>query len=296
MRIIDILNPTEMKEFENPPLFSYQQRKVFFEISVRLKNKLNEFVSPMNDVGLVTQMGYFKACGRFFKVNTFHENDLLYVCRILKIKREIISITSYASTSLARHREMILREFGIHRFAGLYRELTLEQANHLATEQFSPASIFKSLCDYLRSQGIEIPSYNTLAVIITQTLQSFEKILLEKIITGSISAQIIALDGLFDKLSDEVLGRNTYKISRYKTMAELMRLSAIRENMIKLKELKELYHLLISRINSLKLSDALIEYYANYVLSAHVFQVQQRNKSTFFFCVLSSTSIYISTM
>ena len=135
-----------------------------------------------------------------------------------------------------------------------------------------------------------------MAVIITQTLQSFEKTLLEKIITGSISAQIIALDGLFDKLSDEVLGRNTYKISRYKTMAELMRLSAIRENMIKLKELKELYHLLISRINSLKLSDELIEYYANYVLSAHVFQVQQRNKSTFFFCVLSSTSIYISTM
>ena len=258
MRTIDILNPAEMREFENPPIFSYQQRKVFFEIPVGLKKKLNEFVSPVNDVGLVAQMGYFKACGRFFRVNTFHENDLLYVCRILKIKREAIDLSSYASTSLARHREMILREFGIHRFAGLYRELTLEEANHLATKQFSPASIFRSLCDYLRSQGIEVPSYNTLAVIITQTLQSFEKILLERIITDSTSAQIAALDGLFDKLPDEVLGRNTYKISRYKTMVELMKLSAIRENMIKLKELKELYHLLIELINSLKLSDELI--------------------------------------
>ncbi|MBC7407402.1 MAG: Tn3 family transposase [Arcicella sp.] len=295
MRIIDILNPAEIKEFENPPIFSYQQRKVFFEIPVGLKSKLNEFVSPVNDVGLVTQMGYFRACGRFFRLNTFRENDLLYVCRILKIKRETIDLTSYASTSLARHREMILREFGIHHFAGLYREFTLEEANHLATKQFSPASIFRSLCDYLRSQGVEVPSYNTLAVIITQTLQSFEKILLERIITYSTSGQIAALDSLFDKLPDEVLGRNTYKISRYKTMVELMKLSAIRENMIKLKELKELYHLLIDLINSLKLSDELIEYYANYVISSHVFQVQQRNqKYLFLLCFIKHQYLYLN--
>lgn len=295
MRTIDILNPTEMREFENPPIFSYQQRKVFFEIPVGLKRKLNEFVSPVNDVGLVAQMGYFKACGRFFRVNTFHENDLLYVCRILKIKREAIDLSSYASSSIARHREMVLQEFAIHRFAGSYRKLTLEEANHLATKQFSPASIFRSLCDYLRSQGIEVPSYNTLAVIITQTLQSFEKILLEKIITDSTTAQITALDGLFDKLPDEVLGRNTYKISRYKTMVELMKLSAIRENMIKLKELKELYHLLIGLINSLKLSDELIEYYANYVLSAHVFQIQQRNqKHLFLLCFIKHQYHYLN--
>ena len=166
MRTIDILNPTEMREFENPPIFSYQQRKVFFEISVGLKKKLNEFVSPVNDVGLVTQMGYFKACGRFFRVNTFHENDLLYVCRILKIKREAIDLSSYASSSIARHREMVLQEFAIHRFAGSYRKLTLEEANHLATKQFSPASIFRSLCDYLRSQGIEATDARFLRTIL----------------------------------------------------------------------------------------------------------------------------------
>ena len=134
-----------------------------------------------------------------------------------------------------------------------------------------------------------------MAVIITQTLQSFEKILLEKIITDSTTAQITALDGLFDKLPDEVLGRNTYKISRYKTMVELMKLSAIRENMIKLKELKELYHLLIGLINSLKLSDELIEYYANYVLSAHVFQIQQRNqKHLFLLCFIKHQYHYLN--
>ena len=37
MRIIDILDPAKIKEFENPALFSYQQKKVFFEIPVGLK-------------------------------------------------------------------------------------------------------------------------------------------------------------------------------------------------------------------------------------------------------------------
>ena len=134
-----------------------------------------------------------------------------------------------------------------------------------------------------------------MAVIITQTLQSFEKILLERIITDSTSGQIAALDSLFDKLPDEVLGRNTYKISRYKTMVELMKLSAIRENMIKFKEPKELYHLLIGLINSLKLSDELIEYYANYVLSAHVFQVQQRTqKYLFLLCFIKHQYLYLN--
>ena len=165
----------------------------------------------------------------------------------------------------------------------------------MATKQFSPASIFRSLCDYIRSQGIEVPSYNTLAVIITQTLQSFEKILLERIITDSTSGQIAALDSLFDKLPDEVLGRNTYKISRYKTMVELMKLSAIRENMIKFKEPKELYHLLIGLINSLKLSDELIEYYANYVISSHVFQVQQRTqKYLFLLCFIKHQYLHLN--
>ena len=82
MRIIDILDQAEIKEFESPPLFSYQQRKVFFEIPTWLKSKLQGLTSPTNDVGIVLQLGYFKACGRFFRISSFQENDLIYICRV----------------------------------------------------------------------------------------------------------------------------------------------------------------------------------------------------------------------
>jgi len=276
MRIIDILDQEEMKEFESPPAFSSQQRKVFFDMPGWLKIKLRSLASNINDVSLLLQLGYFKSSGRFFRINTYQEQDIVYVCRILKINRIKIDLSSYSSSSIARHHDLILTELGFHKFSGLYKSLVLQEANHLCTRQFSPESIFRSLCDFIRSHDIEVPSYHTLGFLITQTIRNFEKILLQIINTLLTENQKTALDGLFDKLPDDMLGRNTYKISRYKTLKELMKLSAIRENMSKLKELKVLYHLLKDMISSLNISEELIEYYANYVLSAHVFQVKQR--------------------
>ncbi len=297
MRIIDILDQEEMKEFESPPIFSYQQRKVFFDVPGWLKIKLQGLASPVNDVGLVLQSGYFKSSGRFFRLGTFHEHDIAYVCRMLKVNREKMDLSSYSSSSLARHRDLILCELGFHKFTDLYKSLVLQEANHLSTKQFSPGSIFRSLCDFIRSHSIEVPSYNALAVIITHSLRNLEKILLQTIDTQLNEHQKTALDGLFDKLPDELLGRNTYKISRYKTLQELMKLSAIRENMGKLKDLKVLYHLLADLIANLNISEELIEYYANYVLSAHVFQVRQRTqKYLLLICFVKYQYLYLNDM
>lgn len=295
MRIIDILDQAEIKEFESPPLFSYQQRKVFFEIPTWLKSKLQGLTSPTNDVGIVLQLGYFKACGRFFRISSFQENDLIYICRVLKTKPEEVNLSFYSSSSIARHHEIILHQLGIHKFTGTHRELALQEVNHLVTKQFSPTSIFRSLCGFIRSNGIEVPSYNTLAVIVTHTLRTFENTLIQNINTLLSVAQKEALDSLFDKLPDEVLGRNTYKIAHYKTLQELMKLSIIRENMDKLKELKVLYHLLIDLIDKLKLSDELIEYYANYVLTADVFQVKQRiQRYLLLICFIKYQYLYLN--
>lgn len=297
MRIIDILDPVEMKEFESPPIFSYQQRKVFFNVPDWLKTKLQGGAYPINDVGLLLQLGYFKSSGRFFRLSTFHEHDIAYVCRILKADKGKINLSSYSSSSQGRHRDLILAQLGFHKFTGSYKSLAIQEANHLSTRQFSPASIFRSLCEFIRSHSTEVPSYNTLAVIITQALRNLEKILLQTISTQLSEKQKAELDGLFDKLPDDILGRNTYKISRYKTLHELMKLSAIRENMDKLRDLKALYHLLDGLIIQLNISEELIEYYANYVLSAHVFQVKQRaQKYLLLICFVKYQYLYLNDM
>lgn len=155
---------------------------------------------------------------------------------------------------------IILTELGFHAFSGWYKILSVQEAQYLVTKQISPSSIFRSLCDFIRTHSIENPTYHTLVTLITQTEKSF----LETIQTQLSLQQKTALDSLFNKLPDERMGRHTYKISWYKSLIELMKLSVIRSNMNTLKELKELHYLLITLINELHLSEELIEYYAQY--------------------------------
>lgn len=133
--------------------------------------------------------------------------------------------------------------------------------------------------------------------LLHKALRNLEKILLQTINTQLNQSQKTALDGLFDKLPDELLGRNTYRISRYKTLQELMKLSVIKENMGKLKDLKVLYHLLADMIVNRSISEELIEYYANYVFSAHVFQVKQRaQKYLLLICFVKYQYLYLNDM
>ena len=259
-------------------MFSFQQQKVFFDIPHWLKIKLRDLGSPANRVGFLLQLGYFRACGRLFKLGTFRQPDIRHTYRSLKFKLEQIDLTNYSYSSMNRHSYLILNELGFHSFSGWYKSLAVQEAKYLVTKQISPSSIFRPLCDFIRSHSIEIPAYHTLATLITHTIRTFEKSLLETIETQLSPQQKIALDSLFEKLPDETLGRHTYKILRYKSLIELMKLSAIRSNMNTLKELKELYYLLVSLINNLHLSEELIEYYAQYVLAADVFQIKQRNQ------------------
>jgi hypothetical protein len=175
MSNLDILNQEEIKEFENPPVFSFQQQKVFFDIPQWLKIKLRDLGSPANQVGFLLQLGYFRACGRFFKLGTFRQPDIRHTCRSLKFKLEQIDLTNYSYSSMNRHSYLILNELGFHSFSGWYKSLVVQEAKYLVTKQISPSSVFRSLCDFIRTHSIEIPAYHTLATLITQTIRTSEK-------------------------------------------------------------------------------------------------------------------------
>lgn len=295
MQIFNILDADEINEFENPPQFSYPQRKAFFEITIDLKAFTFSKSTPANDIGLVLQFGYFRATGRFFKVTNFNETDIVYVCRKLKLERSVFNLKNYSSSTLSRHRQLILAGLGIKRFKGKAQELVITESKHLVTKQYNPESVFKSLCDFIRSHSIEVPSYNTLAMIITKSLKEFELQLTQKINLALNSQQKIQLDELLELNTDENNTRNTYIITKYKSIEELMKLSSIRDNMNKLKELKLLYHSLNEVILALNLSEELVEYYANYVLSSRVLQLKQRNhRHLYLLCFIKFQYHYIN--
>ena len=80
MSIIKVLDPTQSREFDKPPKFSYPQRKIMFSLPHWAELELREMQTDLTRLGFILQLGYFKASGRFFKMNTFQKED--FTCRV----------------------------------------------------------------------------------------------------------------------------------------------------------------------------------------------------------------------
>ncbi len=81
---IKIITPKEVRIFDNPPKFNGEERKKFFLTPIWAKEALAGFKTPVNKIGFILQLGYFKAVNKFFSVKTFYEKDFEFVIRKLE--------------------------------------------------------------------------------------------------------------------------------------------------------------------------------------------------------------------
>lgn len=77
MARIQILTELEEKKFNEPPLFSLQDRKYYFHINENLLNKLYEKIQTKNLCYMILQYGYLRARNSFF--TNFYDEDIEYV-------------------------------------------------------------------------------------------------------------------------------------------------------------------------------------------------------------------------
>lgn len=105
---IKILNNNDVSSFENPPQFSGEERKRFFYLPKWAEGLVESFRSPTNQVGFVLQLGYFKACNKFFVTRKFHQNDIEFIANRLDIQLDELDLGSYTTGSFLRHQELIL--------------------------------------------------------------------------------------------------------------------------------------------------------------------------------------------
>lgn len=75
MPIIKILEESQKREFDKPPKLTYAQRKFIFSLPQWAEIEYKAILNTVNKVGFVLQLGYFKASGRFFKIETFYKED-----------------------------------------------------------------------------------------------------------------------------------------------------------------------------------------------------------------------------
>lgn len=68
MSRIKLLQSSEIKIFDSPPVFNHEHRLQFFLINEFIEMKLRKFRTPYSKLGFILQLGYFKWVGRFFEI------------------------------------------------------------------------------------------------------------------------------------------------------------------------------------------------------------------------------------
>lgn len=279
MTLKEILPPDLQDEFERPPAYSFLKQRHFFAIPPWLKPILRGLDSDINRVGFLLQWGYFRSSGRFFKTSRYAPGDVQFVGKLLKVEVSFEQLQTYDRATIGRHRQLIRTELGVKPFQDTAKEMAWGEVRHLVTRQVSPSAVFGSLCEFIRTHRIEVPTYYTLAVLITQAFIEFERDLLTLLKREVTPAQVGLIESLFEKLEAEDSHRQIYRLSTLRQASEVIKLADIRENMARLKELKTRYHALLPVLTRLKMSDDLVDHYAQYVLRAEIFQIKRHQNS-----------------
>lgn len=106
MSHIYILSPSEKRSFDLPPIFTKDERHLYFSLTPELKRTVSRFKTDDTRAGFMLQLAYFRANARLFPLDSFRKRDIEYVQRILKHNK--IDLSYYNSTIMSRHRKTIL--------------------------------------------------------------------------------------------------------------------------------------------------------------------------------------------
>lgn len=286
--IINVLDDAQRREFDKPPKFSYPQRKIMFSLTQWAETDISLMLSPINKIGLVMQMGYFKGSGRFFKLETFSKEDFGFVVRMLKfteVKFKALK-TGYHKVDAFRHRQLILENFGVSPFDSDQRAKLYGEAVRLLKRQAVPRAIFYSLATFIRSNRVEVPGYFTIAKLLTEAIRKRDATLMG-IIDQNISPQ---LEQTFEKMLsiNEDSTEKRYLLTQLQRSREVMRPNAIRANIKDYRSLKTYYQQVAPLLPLLDISDEMIRYYAQFVFRSQIFQVSRReNKYLMLLCFIA---------
>lgn len=272
MTRLSVLSPKEKNLFCSPPKLKKSDRPVYFALTKDICNVLRNIANPTNKVGFVLQLGYFKASASFFTFDQFRPSDIRYIKKHLNLTVDL-NLSSYTSTVNTRHRRRILKQLGWLSFGNDSVHQIIEHIQILSRQQTSPTQIFRSIVDFCWKHKIEVPSYNTLANLITDSLNEFEETLLHTLEAALTVQTKQDLNELFDNPTGEHGFRPPLTLLR--KLEQSLRPADIQRNITSSRTIAAYYHQFESIIDQLALTDQAAGYFARWVVKANTFQLRQ---------------------
>ena len=273
---MQILNAQERQAFDSPPVLNSVERKQFFELTPRVEKMVAKMRTPINAIGFVVRLGYFKATKRFFGLSML-DQDVQYVAAKLGYLPEVIDKEDYDKTTASRHRSMILDYQGYKEFDESSREELAREIRSMARSQLKPRFMFVQSLDILRRQKVELPNSWTLNELIADEIKLHKTSLSDVVDKWMEQDTRDFLDALLAVSDDSEGPLGKSKLALLKRISQSMKPAKIKATVDDFRVVRELYAKVESVLNRLDLTPEGIRYYAEYVVKFRVFQVVQRS-------------------
>lgn len=275
--------------FENTPRFLPKDRETLFELPTWTEAILAHLHSDVSRLGFILQLGYFRATHRFFPLSRFQRDDAQFIISRFGLALEPEEIGAYPSSTRWDHQQIICSQMGFNRFSKTHREQLLQEAKRLCSAHMRPDELFDYLICYLEERRVKIPSYRTLAELLTNALLFVEKKLLaqlEQILTPADEAwldKLLQPHPDYGPTDDRKVKR--YTLTFLKNISQSLRGGSIRERVEHYRYLQSVFTATKPLVAKLNLSDQSIRYYAQYVLRAQPAQLYRRQKQRYLFLI-----------
>jgi|GEM_PF-1129721 TnpA family transposase len=281
MSRIKLLQSSEVKVFDAPPVFTHEHRIQFFGADELIQTELSKLRTPFSKLGFLLQVGYFKWTGRFFEIGHFRGQDIGYLIEKLNLPLTSSDFQTQYSKQLAYyHREQILE---ICQWQPFDETIFRNQIKRLVERQLMPRKVLFEIRAYLFRIRMEAPAYD-------KYLRTINEIMLEvgKDISRALQDQLN--DG-HQKILDEFLSQKAAHLNadliRYRSISQSMRPKDVENSLEQFNTLKSRLELLNVPVQALRLSDAVIDYHAYWASIAKIDKVQAySDKYLFLLCFL----------
>ncbi|AIZ65623.1 DUF4158 domain-containing protein (plasmid) [Hymenobacter aerilatus] len=137
-RYLFLLDATQRRAFDQPPVFNPPQRQLFFALPDWATRSLATLLAPHSRGGFVLQVGYFKTTGCFFPVDRFLATDQAYVQQ--RYHLGAVEWTRYGKVTRFNHQQQILQQFGVPPFEQVEAAVR-QQVTHFARLLGPPFSV-----------------------------------------------------------------------------------------------------------------------------------------------------------
>lgn len=267
-----ILTASEQETFDKPPLFDYEQRKLFFNFPKALLEIASSLRTQDSQIGFLLLCGYFKATKRFFLPQDFHQRDIAAVATLLDLQADCFAAGDYRKTTRIRHQNTVLKFYGFSAFDGHAETALGIEITTMAKTYLKPKLIFDRCGDFLIQQRIEVPGTRALSDLIRRGLQAHKTTLINLMHTYLDEQTRGLLDELFISPDNQI----PYRLTLLKKLSQSTRPSKVKETITDYETLSVLYYRLDIILSKIGLSHAGIRYYAGSVLKSELFQIRRR--------------------